>query len=352
MKKKTLACLAVAVMAMATTASADPISITVPADGKSTITNAMVHTDAIESPCHGAMYRWWRNGHLVLGATADSLIISASTLTAGQTYAYHRTTRCGACGVNVTSPDVEVQVALSPIEKIVANMVLVPGGSTTLNSQPVTLNTFSIGKYEVTQAQWLAVMGSLPSSLNVGVGDSYPVYNVTWYDIVGIDSGALAYTERGVTYFQDGFCYQLSQLVGGGKHFRLPTEAEWVYAAKGGQQTNNYTYSGSNTIDDVAWYRDNSGNATHTVGTTNIANELGIYDMSGNVSEWCSDWYGPTYPSDSNNPIGNTSSSASYRMLLGGSWFNAYFNCTVSYRYYEVPTYGYNRYGFRLVVMP
>jgi hypothetical protein len=100
-----IACLAVAVMASVASASADPISITVPVNGQSTITDAMVNAGV--SPCPGIYYRWWRNGNLVLWATADSLIISASSLTAGQTYTYHRTTRCGACGVYVTSPNGE-----------------------------------------------------------------------------------------------------------------------------------------------------------------------------------------------------------------------------------------------------
>ncbi|MDR1863970.1 MAG: formylglycine-generating enzyme family protein, partial [Bacteroidales bacterium] len=131
-----------------------------------------------------------------------------------------------------------------------------------------------------------------------------------------------------------------------------PTEAEWEYAARGGQQTHNYDYSGSNTVGDVAWYLDNSyalgsgaDYGAHPVGTK-AANELGIYDMSGNVWERCSDWYGNVYPSSADNPTG--ASSGSYRVGRGGSWSSSAAYCRVSYRYYEAPGARYYNVGFRL----
>ena len=189
----------------------------------------------------------------------------------------------------------------------------------------VTLSDYYIGKYEVTQAQWRAVMGSNPSNFT---GDNNPVEYVSWNDI------------------QD-FISKLNEQTG--KNFRLPTEAEWEYAARGGNKSNGYKYSGSNTIGDVAWYDDNSGSKTHAVGTKQ-PNELGIYDMSGNVYEWCSDWYGG-YSSDSQtNPTGP--SSGSYRVLRGGSWNRSAGCCRVSNRNGSSPDNRYNYGGFRLACSP
>ncbi|GHS89393.1 hypothetical protein FACS1894201_10790 [Bacteroidia bacterium] len=237
-------------------------------------------------------------------------------------------------------------------------MINVPGGTTTLNGSSVSISTFQIGKYEVTQKQWYDVMGSYPGtapSSDYGVGDNYPMYNVSWEDIVGTSSGgSVGYTEKGITYYTDGFCYKLSVKANGGtlgsKHYRLPTEAEWEYAAKGGQSTHNYDYSGSNTIGDVAWYVSNSGITTHLVGGKS-ANELGIFDMNGNVWEWCSDWYGiSTYPSSTSNPTGAT--TGSHRVYRGGGWSSGASHCTVSLRGDGTPTFRFNNIGFRLVLVP
>ena len=129
------------------------------------------------------------------------------------------------------------------------------------------INDYYIGKYEVTQALWKAVMGNNPSEFK---GDNLPVEQVSWKDC-------------------QKFLSKLNRITG--KMFRLPTEAEWEYAARGGNKSRGYQYSGSNNLLDVAWYDDNSGRKTHAVGTKQ-PNELGIYDMSGNVCEWCQDWYG------------------------------------------------------------
>lgn len=196
----------------------------------------------------------------------------------------------------------------------------------------VTVSDFYIGETEVTQGLWEAVMkysgtcadgssmsayasdvwlGTNPST-SYGLGSEYPAYYVSWEDIVNI------------------FLPRLNKITGA--TFRLPTEAEWEYAARGGNQSQGYKYSGSNTIGDVAWYYSNSASSTHPVGTKQ-PNELGIYDMSGNVYEWCSDWYGSYTEAAQTDPTG--SSTGSYRVLRGGSWSYYAQYCRVSNRSYN-----------------
>ncbi|MBQ7951520.1 MAG: SUMF1/EgtB/PvdO family nonheme iron enzyme [Alistipes sp.] len=215
------------------------------------------------------------------------------------------------------------------------DMVFVKGGTFTMGAtseqgadayddekpaHSVTLSDFYIGKYEVTQAQWRAVMGSNPSSFK---GDNLPVENVSWNDI-------------------QKFIQKLNTQTG--KEFRLPTEAEWEYAARGGSKSRGYKYSGSNNIGDVAWYSGNSGSKTHPVGQKQ-PNELGIYDMSGNVWEWCSDWYGSYSSSSQTNPKGPN--SGDYRVLRGGDWGMIFWKNIYS-RTYANPDRGRMYNGFRL----
>ena len=191
----------------------------------------------------------------------------------------------------------------------------------------VTLSSFYIGKYEVTQAQWQAIMGRNPSNFK---GDNLPVESVSWNDIVGTNGNSTVL--NGIRYYENGFIYKLNAATG--KKYRLPTEAEWEYAARGGNQSRGYKYSGSNAIDNVAWYWNNSGDTTHPVGTKQ-ANELGIYDMCGNVWEWCQDWYGSYSSSAQTNPQG--SSSGSFRVFRGGSFYEGARSCRVSHRDYDFP---------------
>ena len=169
----------------------------------------------------------------------------------------------------------------------------------------VTLSDYYIGKTEVTQALWEAVMGETGKTvsqiaseigfLTCGVGDNYPMYYISWNDC-------------------KEFISKLNALTG--KNFRMPTEAEWEYAARGGSKSRGYKYSGSNRLGDVAWYYDNSDLKTHEVGTKS-PNELGLYDMNGNVWEWCSDWYGDYSSASQTNPKGPD--SGTNRVYRGGS---------------------------------
>ena len=216
-------------------------------------------------------------------------------------------------------------------------MVFVKGGTFTMGSNDgesdekpthqVTVSDFYIGKYEVTQKQWYDVMGSNPSKFS-GC-DNCPVEQVSWNDV-------------------QKFIKKLNQKTG--KNYRLPTEAEWEYASGGGSSHQKWagTNSESNR-ESYAWYMSNSGSKTHPIGTKN-PNLLGIYDMSGNVLEWCSDWFGLYSSSSQTNPLGT--SSGSDRVLRGGSWFSHAAFCRVSYRYGSNPDYRNYYYGFRLALVP
>ena len=220
------------------------------------------------------------------------------------------------------------------LQQLVDNMVKVEGGIFSMGStegydekpvHQVRLSDFCIGKYEVTQDEWEVVMGTNPSHFK---GVNKPVECVSWNDC-------------------QEFIKKLNKLTG--LQFRLPTEAEWEYAARGGNKSKGYKYSGSNIIGNVAWYWDNSNQKTHPVGTK-APNELGIYDMSGNVWEWCSDWYSSSYYSSSpaNNPTGPATGSD--RVYRGGSWLHFADYCRVANRILNNPDYRYSSLGFRLAL--
>ena len=192
----------------------------------------------------------------------------------------------------------------------------------------VTLSTFSIGETEVTQALWLAVMDTLPCRFKND--PMLPVESVSWNDC-------------------QEFISRLNTLTG--MSFRLPTEAEWEYAARGGNRSNRYQYSGSNDINAVAWWgNEKGGNSAY--GTNRVAqklpNELGIYDMSGNVWEWCQDWYRNYAATPQTDPTGPL--SGQYRIYRGGSWNNDAKFCRVSFRYNNKPDAKLTSVGFRLAL--
>ena len=187
----------------------------------------------------------------------------------------------------------------------------------------VTLSGYYIGKTEVTQVLWQAVMGSNPSSFK---GADLPVECVSWEDC-------------------QKFIQKLNSLTG--RNFRLPTEAEWEFACRGGNNSRGYKYSGSNNLGSVAWYEDNSGGKTHPVGTK-APNELGIFDMSGNVWEWCSDWYADYTSYSQTDPTGPRSGSG--RVDRGGSWCDGAWCCRSSFRDGDDPTNRSCRLGLRLAL--
>ncbi|MDI9529911.1 MAG: formylglycine-generating enzyme family protein [Candidatus Cloacimonadota bacterium] len=237
------------------------------------------------------------------------------------------------------------------LSAVVSDWVYVEGGSLMMGSNDgeddekpvhkVTVSPFWIGKYEVTQAEWKEVMNSNPSYWK---GDQLPVEQVNWFDAV--DYCNKLSIKEGLTP-----CYS-----GSGKYitcdwtangYRLPTEAEWEFAAREGVKDKGYMYSASNDINSVAWYWDNAGKQTHSVGSK-AANELGIYDMSGNVWEWCWDWYDEGYYAKSPGLDPRGADSGSYRVLRGGSWLNDDNFCRVANRFIFNPDCSYNNFGFRV----
>lgn len=238
-----------------------------------------------------------------------------------------------------------------------ANMefVLVPGGTFKMGNtfeqdgfedelpvHQVTLTDFYISTFEVTQAEWTAVMGSNPSTFK---GDMKPVENISWFDAID-------------------FCNKLSEKEGlkpaytigrnnratcdwSANGYRLPTEAEWEYASRGGKESKGYIYSGSNAIDEVGFYKENSMSMSHPTGSK-VPNELGIYDMSGNVWEWCWDWYSNSYsPEAVTNPHGVEQGIE--RCRRGGSWAQISKSARSSNRLGTPPELKFNYVGIRLV---
>ncbi len=271
------------------------------------------------------------------------------------------------------------------VKNIHIEMVFVKGGTFQMGSDSgwdyekpihtVHLNDFYIGKYEITAAQFKQFIdetayttdaekqGKVYCWTNKNPDNKWQwtiVDGVFWqYDIHGVWLKNYTHPVIHVSWNDAmAYCKWLSQKTN--NNYRLPTEAEWEYAARGGVSEVSTTYSGSNTIDDVAWYSDNSGHKTHPVGQKQ-PNELGIYDMSGNVWEWCYDWFSDTFYSSGmqNNPQGP--SSGTFRVLRGGSWKGNTTSCKVSYRYSSKPdgftrylnkskkSYTYLNYGFRIV---
>ena len=251
-----------------------------------------------------------------------------------------------------TSADVQALraqlIALGVLPDVSANMVTVGGGtlpqSSGLSGQIVS--TFHIGKYEVSWGEWKEVrawgiangysdLAGVGDTYPSGSADNFPVINVSWYDAVKWMNAKSEKEGLTPVYQVSGAVYKtgesLPTLNSSASGYRLPTEVEWEWAARGGASSQGYTYSGSSDVSAVAWYYDNSSNGTKAVGTK-AANELGIYDMSGNVWEWCEDV-----------------ASTSARRIRGGSWGDVADYCAVAYRGFGYDPVGRSYgLGFRL----
>jgi len=209
------------------------------------------------------------------------------------------------------------------VEGGIFQMGAIDGDSDEKPIHRVKLKSYNIGQTEVTQELWQAVMGSNPSKFR---GNKRPVESVSWNDCQKFISKLISLT---------------------GQKFRLPTEAEWEFAARGGIFSREYNYSGSNNVDEVAWYRDKAGSETHNVATKD-PNEIGIYDMSGNVYEYCSDWKSNYNRSNQENPKGP--SRGTLRVSRGGGRNHDAWNCRVSDRNGNAPDYRNNYLGLRLAL--
>jgi len=267
------------------------------------------------------------NSRVVTVENVNTMAVFAEGLITGKS--------AGEAMITVTTKDGKfIATCKVTVVNVEPEMVFVEGGTFTMGCtdeqgdacpddqfpiHQVTLDGFYIAKYLVTQKEWKAIMEYNPSAYQ---GADLPV-TVSWH-------GA------------QEFINKLNTLTG--KNYRLPTEAEWEYAARGGNKSKGYKYSGSNYVDKVGWYLDNSYQ-TQPVGRKD-PNELGIYDMSGNVWDWCSDWFGNYTDVPRINPQGPA--WGMYRMIRGGCYFNSPNALTVSFRLYTLPN-TVSRIGFRLV---
>ncbi|NLO11020.1 MAG: formylglycine-generating enzyme family protein [Candidatus Cloacimonetes bacterium] len=240
-----------------------------------------------------------------------------------------------------------------------AGFVYVAGGTFHNGTSNVTVSSLYMGKYELTQAEYAAVMGTNPSFL--AGNPNHPVEQVSWFNAIEYCNRRSIMESLTPCYSYDTYDSNPDNWPSGwnsndenhtniscdwtANGYRLPTEMEWMFAAKGGNQSQGYTYSGSNNIGDVAWYSNNSGSTTHAVGTK-APNELGIYDMTGNVWEWCWDIYDYYPGEDQTDPHG--ASSGSFRMSRGGSWSDYAYVCVISDRSMNNATDEYVNLGFRL----
>ncbi|MBI9032045.1 SUMF1/EgtB/PvdO family nonheme iron enzyme [bacterium] len=247
--------------------------------------------------------------------------------------------------------------------EIQTSFVLVEGGTFSNGTSNITLSSYYISNYELTQAEYEALIGVNPSyNYNNGNNPNHPMEMISWYDVLAYcnlrsmeEDLTPCYTYLNYGYDPNGWPEGWNSTSANHVNFacdfqnngyRLPTEMEWMFAAKGGNLSNNYTYSGSENIGDVSWYNENSGNSSHEVGTL-APNELGLYDMSGNIFELCWDIYGDYPTNDQTNPVGPN--TGTHRCIRGGGWNYPFLNSRVFHRSITTPTSRGGLVGCRLV---
>ena len=290
------------------------------------------------------------------------------------------------CAVSDGDHNVSDSVDVTVFETVIpGTMVAVAGGSFSMGDafaegdaaevpvHDVSLGAFTIGKYELTQGEWAQLMD--PATYDVGAGATHPVYGVSWFAIIkycnlrSLDEGLTpCYSIGGSTdpdawpampaYSSDPSFAAWNAVTcdwsAGG--YRLPTEAEWEYAARGGAaHADNFRYSGSQTVGNVAWYGDNAPDGVQPVGGK-APNQLGLHDMSGNLYEFCWDWFGPTYYTTCDG-LGTVTDPAGpgagdMRVVRGGGWGGAASNCRVAGRFRDYPVSHFSHTGVRLVRVP